>query len=277
VVEVWATARLVHHVRSTHQYTSFNPDRLTYFTFRIVIMFGLSTFLWSSNVHLLWKRIRMALLHFELGPLKTRLGLVNTQTAKLRYMTDIMFIIEVRLPSTHLLGLAEIHTFGSIFSATHCLHGECLYCIAGRPLLLAVCLWSGSVLLVRTRPLEVDSCSLMNAADLQLPVWVCSSVTWRTTLPRSCLHDASCTRTAAGRSLLRSTLRLRFSSALSLGKSPIRMLSSERTYLTSSSLPCRNHRKTVNAAQRSRKTKVDRVLIILVASGATYFILGVSF
>jgi len=60
-------------------------------------MFALSTLLWGLNIHVLWKRIHMAFLHSELGPIKTRVSLANKQTAKYRYIMNIAFIIEVHL------------------------------------------------------------------------------------------------------------------------------------------------------------------------------------
>jgi hypothetical protein len=92
-------------------------------------MFGLSTFLWASNVAMLWKRVRICLVYQELGNLATRLALANTSTNTLRYMTDILFIVEVSAFVLSMHARCSCASFSLFFSAP-VPHWRCAYRLA---------------------------------------------------------------------------------------------------------------------------------------------------
>ncbi|KAH7102497.1 hypothetical protein BKA62DRAFT_105488 [Auriculariales sp. MPI-PUGE-AT-0066] len=179
----------------------------------ISVMFILATFLWAANVALLYKRIRIVLVDQYLGPLHSRLTISNTSTSLLRYMTDIMFIIE------YLIGDALIG-------------------------------WRVFVL-HRWSPWVVGSLSLvwLGTAGTGVGLLACMIDNhFASQLPKKCtdLENSSWT--------------------ISLGYNFIATIMF--TVITW------NRRKVVQAAQKTRKTKVDRVLYILVSSGLVYLALG---
>ncbi|KZV87948.1 hypothetical protein EXIGLDRAFT_773162 [Exidia glandulosa HHB12029] len=58
----------------------------------VLAMFGISTFLWASNVSVLVQRLDIVLGSTR-GPLAFRLSYANEATEKVRYMDDLMFMI----------------------------------------------------------------------------------------------------------------------------------------------------------------------------------------
>ncbi|KZV87109.1 hypothetical protein EXIGLDRAFT_773960 [Exidia glandulosa HHB12029] len=59
----------------------------------MLTMFLISTFLWTYTTAVLVKRIRYALVDTSIGPMRERLQLANTTTGKVRYVGQIMFLV----------------------------------------------------------------------------------------------------------------------------------------------------------------------------------------
>lgn len=62
----------------------------------MLCMFTISTFLWAYTMAVLIRRIQLALVDTSLGPMAQRLNVANTSTGKLRYVGQIMFLVNVR-------------------------------------------------------------------------------------------------------------------------------------------------------------------------------------
>lgn len=182
-------------------------------------MFIMSTYLWAVNVAVLNKRIRLALVDYNIGPIAQRLALVNTSTARIRYSTDFIFIFE------YLIGDAIIAW--RVFV---------LYRWSLLVIIPLVAIWVGTL----ATGLGLLGCIVHNnfALGAQLPK-LCED-----------LENSSW------------TISLAFNAIATVLMAHVAWKRRNETQMPNFSGP------------RKARSKIDRVLTILVVSGAVYFILG---